>query len=253
MKQSKILQVTSLGFLCFLWLNSTGCERNTPPGNPIEDGTKYLLSKGSKGISGDEVEFVPVVTPESKRPYHGKKPADLTNAERMALEQELKQISKAQVAIRIIATLQPQWQDADTKIKSILQSVDKSPFLGTIEQFAGSLMLKRLLADNDGSPEKREAISFYTKMLLSHNHPDSDLIGQALVFLEGYWSEEEIARRALETTKNARQYLLENPCQPCLESTGVKEKLLDARERKLYKMQQALSVLEKKAKAKSGS
>ncbi len=255
MKWMKTLPMTSLWLLSLLPVSFIGCESDTGRGNSIPGETAYFLNKGAKGAGSHEVEYVPVVTPESKRLYRGKRLGNLTDEERSDLERDLRKAGQAQVTIQAIATLQPQWQIADEKIRSVLQSAEKSPplILNTLEQFAGSVMLRRLLAESDSSQGKREAMAFYATMLLRNHHPDSDLIGRALTSLEGYWSEEKIVRYALETANNARAYLKENPCQPCLESTGVKEQLLDARQRKLLRMQQALSALEKKAKRESGS
>jgi hypothetical protein len=255
MKRMKTLPMISLWILSLLALSFIGCESDSWRNNLIPGESAYPLNKRAKGAGSDQIEYVPIVSPESKRLFRGKKLENLTQEERNELEQELRKAGQAQLAIQAIVLHQPQWQIADKKIKSILQSAEKSPplILNTLEQFAGSVMLRRLLAESDSSQENREAIDFYTKMLLRNHHPDSDLISQALTTLEGYWPGEKIARYALETANNARTYLKENPCQPCLESTGIKEQLLDARQRKLLKMQQALSALEKKAKRESGS
>lgn len=254
MQRSKIMQAATGFFFFSCGIFFFGCEPSSTRDNPLDDNAKYLLKRESQSISSNEIEFVPVVTPKSGNPYQGKKPSQLTDAERKSLEQEIKEVGKAQFALRVIAMHEPQWQDADKKVKSILQSVEKYHLSHTVEQFAGSLMLRRLLANNETGVDKQETMSFYAKMLLRHHHPDSDLIAQALVALEGYWSEEEISHHAKETAKNAREYLARNPCQPCLEKAGVKEgkeKLLDAQQRKLYRMHQALSALDKKTKARS--
>ncbi len=109
-------------------------------------------------------------------------------------------------------------------------------------------MLTLRLLEGEPTSDKQDAIAYYTELLLRNQHPDADVIGQALDALESKWTRGEIASAATQTAGHAREYLKKNHCRPCLEATGVQEKLFDARQQKLYKMHNALPKLDELTK-----
>lgn len=106
-------------------------------------------------------------------------------------------------------------------------------------------MLSKHLLQQEADADNRKAVALYVEILLRNNHPDSHLMLQALERLRDEWETQKLRDAADRTLKATQEYLEKNPCRPCLEATGIADKLFDARENKLLQMNLALPHLRK--------
>ena len=206
------------------------------------------LSSLALGKRQKETRFIPINTPPGKNPFPVNTANQLSEPQKEQFKQWMLQLAPISARIESVTYNVSLWQEADGLVREFLQSIKDNPLAYQIEQKAASKMLTDRLLDAETTPASQEAIEYYTQRLLDNAHSDADVISRSLDALEGKWTRDQIARAAANTAKHARAYLKTNPCRPCLEGTKAEEKLLDARQRKLYKMQNALFKLDILAK-----
>jgi hypothetical protein len=242
--------------LLLLFVHTVGCRQDKATENPAEeeqvDAVKVnrppLWSKLSDEMR--QTQFIPIEAPQKeKERFRGKsKMSDLSEAERKELEREAIQSARVRRRIDSLMYWESNWQEADRKIREVLEANVSAPQSFATEQIAASKMLTLRLFEGELSSDKREAIAYYTELLLKNEHPGADIIAEALQALDGKWSKQQISRAAARTSRLAREYLKINPCRPCLEGTGVSEKMLDARQRRLYMIHHKIPILEEMSK-----
>jgi len=137
------------------------------------------------------------------------------------------------------------WMEADQQVRTVLAGIREHPLRQKIEQLAAHAMLTHRLLNGEGTPAKRDAIGFYTRLLIDNRNPDASIILPALQTLEGHWPKERIASSAQEASSLAAAWLKRNPCEDCL-GLGKNiqaDRIDDARTRRIYEIQEAVSML----------
>ena len=117
-----------------------------------------------------------------------------------------------------LALLQAEgWRDADARAREMLADAGGVPAFKA-EQFAAYYMLTMHLLPGsyEAAPEKREAVGYYTDLLVRHRNPNASLIASALSRLEGTWDDERRARAA-EASYGAAERLVQvkTGCDEC--------------------------------------
>lgn len=192
-----------------------------------------------------EINFVPIHTPDDKNPLEGRNPSTLPSGELEAIQNEEVQSTLFSFKIDSAITGAKNWEAADRVVRDRLEGIRNLRFAYKVEQVAANRMLSTWLLKGDRSDGKDQAVAFYTELLLRNNHPDAAVIGDALEILQKHWPKERISDAAAKTVRNAQAYLQKNPCKPCLEGMIVSEEALDARQKKLYRMNHAATALAK--------
>lgn len=254
------------GIITVLVTIVVGCTHEERNRSLVDEPSAVLAPSLSKQPS--EVEFHPVIVPSGKHPsidrFKAKRAEEeLTDEEQKELRNLMEQYQEAQRRLnptkarimRAILKSTTSWQEANREVREQIASIAQDPYAFELEQFAAHQMLSKYLLRGEEVPEKKDAIAYYTELLLRNEYPDAEIISNALEALEGKWTRSQIARAAAQTAKHAREYLKQNPCKPCLERAGIESKkvesLLDAKQRKLYRMQNSLPNLDKLAKRES--
>lgn len=239
-------------------LTFISCQQDKHSENPVEQPNAIL--KGTIWKEGGDVEYIPIGSPTGRDPFlerfkQKKSAADITPEEIQEVQEAEQRIGVPRARMLAAILKSESWQEADREVRQILPTIADKPLAFRVEQSIANRMLKIRLLNDEPVGEKREAIAFYTELLLRNANPDAELVLQALTILEYSWARKEIAQAARQTAKAAREYLKSNPCKPCLEKVKLRpdqvEKLFDAQQRKLYKMQNSLPKLDELAKRES--
>lgn len=249
----------TIGYFLFSFLPLVGCQqKENLPESPVANlNVPHFSSVVGESPSGPN--YVPIALPTGKYPllekYRYRMDKELTAVEKEEVQELMRQIQNASRELApyeagIITAIfkSASWQEADMRVREKLAGV-KGKFLAfKLEQFAAHTMLSIHLLQGAISPEKQEAIAFYTQVLLTNEHPDADLLSRSLSSLEGKWNKQQIVGAAKRTATYARKYLQESPCKPCVEKAGIPfervEKLLDARDKKWYMISHSLPKLD---------
>ena len=107
------------------------------------------------------------------------------------------------------------WQEANQKVRSLLQSEVPDDPLYHRQQVAADMMLRKRLLDAPASSERQEAVGFYTNLLIENGNVQAPVIRRGLQTLKGYWSNERIAEAATNAARNAQKGLDEMTCEDC--------------------------------------
>lgn len=99
------------------------------------------------------------------------------------------------------------WQRMHEVIRHQLEAYKNHPLSFAFEQLAGNLMLRKKLLKGEMTQEKREAIAYYTDMLLVRNHEDASVLLPALRQLQQTWSREKLTRAIQTSVNNSSQWV----------------------------------------------
>lgn len=125
-------------------------------------------------------------------------------------------------------------------MKPLLGRHTGHPFAHVFEQTATSQMLEtRLLPASETSTEYRNAVAYYTDLLLKNEHPDASVILPALHKLEGRQSAAKQQAATEAAIGYARALLEREPCEACLPGANFDD-IKDSRQQRLYRIQAAL-------------
>lgn len=253
------------GIIAILLTLVVGCADEERNRNLVNEPAAELALSLSKQSS--DVEFQPLTVPSGKHPlierFRSKRLEDLTDQEQKEIRGFMEQFQEADrrlnpTKVRIMRAIlkSKSWQETDRKVREELGSIAQDPYAFVLEQTSAHRMLSEHLLRGEEVSEKKEAVAYYTELLLRNEYPDAEVLSNALEALEGTWSPSQLARAATQTAKHTRDYLRQNPCEPCIEKSGMGPadkagRLLDARQRKLYRMQNSLSKLDKLGKRES--
>lgn len=141
------------------------------------------------------------------------------------------------------------WKAAHAAVQHSLLEFEDQPFAYHIQQSIANRMLALHLLAENSTQEMKEAIAFYTELLLKNKHPDSYVLSKAIDRLEGFWTTERRRAAAAEALRFTDSYLQKNPCRACRENANIRMEDLSARERKLYEMNSSLPSLKTLAKS----
>ncbi len=137
---------------------------------------------------------------------------NLSEVEREELRQELNAVHNE---ILLFLKNKPDWQEAHESAQALLEqpapsvraSIQEQVAAQTEQRVASAMLKQRLLTGGTPTPERQEAIAFYTDLLIEHDNPQGPLLASALAHLEGYWSEERMARAAEHALEVTREQL----------------------------------------------
>lgn len=106
------------------------------------------------------------------------------------------------------AVLNPKlsWQEADRVARSALSGYGDGPLAYDMQQGVSAFMLRQRLLDAPKTPQRDEAIAYYTGLLLRWNHGDPQTMASALEALEGTWTDARIAAAAAEARTDAQAF-----------------------------------------------
>jgi hypothetical protein len=98
------------------------------------------------------------------------------------------------------------WREAHEAFREELASPSEIPqYLR--DQTAATLMLRTHLLGGPVDDEKREAIGYYTNLLVEHKSPEGELIASALQELRGYWPDAQISAAAAQAASGVEVFL----------------------------------------------
>lgn len=173
-------------FLLASFLLLAGCDDTIAP-------------KPAKTLDGINHTFASGIPEEANPPAV----AELPPEERRKLH---RQFLNNMRAFRKAALSASSWREADRRTRALLK--ESSPYAQYMrEQLAADWMLKRWLLEGDSSPQKQEAVAFYTNLMLENQNPQAQIIQPALQQLKGKWSEKRIAKAASATTRRAKKFM----------------------------------------------
>jgi hypothetical protein len=164
-------------------------------------------------------------------PHSFGQPAQLTEAERStrkALFSEpadmVQALSNEGVAFHNAVTQASDWQDADRRVRELLQKADAAPIPRyMLEQIAASEMFDRFISGwtGDLSERQRQTVGFYTRLLAENRSPESPYVLAGLTTLEGHWADSKIAAYAQAVSRSAKEtYGNEAQTAPTQEVSG---------------------------------
>jgi hypothetical protein len=84
------------------------------------------------------------------------------------------------------------------------------------EQVGATYMLRALLASGDKGPDARDAIAYYTEVLIGHRSPEGALLVHALQVLDGHISPSAFHALAARAIEGPRHFLeTKRDCEAC--------------------------------------
>ncbi len=98
------------------------------------------------------------------------------------------------------------WREAHEAFREELASPSEIP-QHLRDQTAAALMLRTHLLGGPVDDEKREAIGYYTNLLVEHKSPEGELIATALQELRGYWPDAQISAAAAQAASGVEVFL----------------------------------------------
>ena len=196
--------------------------------------------------TNEEATFIPVIHPSEKGFVRS-----LLQAQGQEKKELLAQIqSAAQIGAVASQGIQAasDWAEADEYAREVIASNTGHPLLHQFEQVIARQMLSERLLPAEPTTESREAIAYYTRLLIKNKYPDVTVLQPALAALGGYWSSNELISAAKSTVSNAEAWLDRNPCDECLGAGKQAGQLSDSRKRLIYQVNAALPELREMAR-----
>lgn len=136
----------------------------------------------------------------------------MSDEEREAYSEEMMAI---QMGIGSAVRSAPRWEQADASVRDVLSQRERVPAY-MVEQLAAQSMLSGRLLDAPDSPDVRDAIGYYTDMMLRHETANAPLVERALDRLRGTWPPQRIEEAAASTVDEAREYAARRlDCEEC--------------------------------------
>ncbi len=210
-----------------LVMGLTGCEKD-----PVAEMLPTMQQ---------DVNFTPFAMDESA--HLVRLMAEGTEEDKAYMKRLQEEAYEAQDQAEWAARQRATWAEADAEVRRILAGIQEHPMRQRIEQMAAHAMLNHQLMKGETSPQKLDAVGYYTDLLIDNRSPDASMIMPALAVLELHWPEDEIASRAQEAAALAEAWLARNPCEECLGKNAQVGEIVDARQRRIYLIQDAVSVL----------
>ena len=213
----------------------------------------FLMGCGDHDVAENEVPPVevtqePWLTALIGQPDNSE-PAGGWFADRQLIPHRIKLQNRENMAFyRAAVVSADNWQDADGAVRKLLAEKSEVPQY-IREQTAAQVMLRKWFSEGETTTEQQEALGYYTSLLIDNNNPQARTVEDALVRLEGYWDDQQIAEAAAKSAKAAEAYLAkqseEEPMQPTNE---VLEAHVANQERQAGEITSAAKNLEAKAK-----
>lgn len=175
--------------LLFAVLTLAGCDERGPTQE----------NSGPKEISAEQIHSL-VKQPQSSfiAAVPDSVTANLSNSQG-ALKRSWEELH----SFRELATEAETWKKAHEAVRARLTQPSPVPQFRR-EQMAGHVMLTEWLNEGNLAPKKREALSFYTRLMVRNESPQVLELSKALVRLEGHWSSSRIARAAQTVLTSAQ-------------------------------------------------
>ena len=102
----------------------------------------------------------------------------------------------------------------------IIENKSQSPFLRiAIPQLVSTAAVNALL--ESGDTEDLPYIAHHTKSMVENDSPHADVVSQAIETLNGYWSDDEVAKMANRAIGNAKKFLDRTKSNPNAAVTNV--------------------------------
>jgi hypothetical protein len=184
--------------------------------------------------------FIPLGAPAGQR-YSVQLAKATTEAERTRLNEAYSEAGEITHEARQIIDQTTDWQQAHQEVRALLERHIDHPFAYLFEQTAASHLLEaRLLPAAETSTEYRDAVAYYTDLLLKNEHPDASVLLPALRKLEGHQSAAKQQAATEAAIGYARALLEREPCEACLPGAAFDD-IKDSRQQRLYRIQAALN------------
>jgi hypothetical protein len=123
---------------------------------------------------------------------------------------------QSRVAINRVVTTAATWQEADAGVRALLAEAEEPHIQYVREQSAAAIMLRARLLSGTPSPERADAIAYYTRMLVNNRSPEASLVAEALQKLEGHVDAAVLAEMADAAVASAEVYLAgQLDCEGC--------------------------------------
>jgi len=118
------------------------------------------------------------------------------------------------------------WREADREVQDLLTATSSIPTF-VLEQSAAYAMFREFFTTDQWqknfTQEKREALAFYTSLLVENRSPESHFVYTGLKHLEGHWSPEQIKRAAETALEAAERKYGSGPSETKAGSSGESE------------------------------
>ena len=134
--------------------------------------------------------------------------------------------STAAMAARSIMAESSSWSEAD---RAYREAIERAPVehRGFYAEAAAHEMLPALL-EEEATPDRQEAVAFYTRALVDAQSPNAPLVFHGLNEMADEWDEGEIEAAALKAAAAGEAYVLES-CESCDGNVLAAANLVDQR------------------------
>ncbi len=167
-----------------------------------------LIVIGCQDAPSSSLETDPVALPAIDFIVHGNTPDSLQG--KLATKEGRLAASKAGIHIfrkfHLIMGEADGWRDAHERVQRVLTGPSEYPQY-RLDQTAAIFMLRMHLLEGEMTPEKLDALAYYTNLLARHKSPEGALVADALEQLKGHWSEAQVASAAQRVAASTEAYL----------------------------------------------
>ena len=164
-----------------------------------------------------------ILLPSADYRVHIKSP-ELKEGETLSKQERKTRAEATLQAIRTFSAIMEEtdgWQEAHKVVQRELAASSES-FRYSREQTSALYMLRFKLLAGESSPEKLEAISYYTSLLVANGSPEGDVILKSLRKLEGHWTNEKIVATASQAAEATEAFLSKRfDCTDCASKATV--------------------------------
>jgi len=163
---------------------------------------------------------------------------------------KLEQLSKVGTRFRGIVKDASDWNEAHQKLRERLQGTENSPVPNYLrEQIAALSMFRTVFTDwgTDLSEEQREAVGFYTELLVTNRSPESTFVLSGLEKVEGHWSDSKVAEYARIARRSAADTYGTDQPKTSSSEEGGSESLQSAKQRHTVDISEANGKLKRMA------
>jgi hypothetical protein len=170
-----------------------GCEKSEIIEEPLE-----------KNI---DIEFLPIIYSPDANPHKLLNEAK-SEKERNKIHEEFISVMNKTSEIEDLIKQTSNWQNAHEVVSETLRNNSSDRFNSYMEQVLANTMLARHLpSELEVDDVKKEAIAYYTNLLINNKNPNAPLISNALNLLQGYWPDTEIKLKIDNVIKYSTEYL----------------------------------------------
>ncbi len=188
-------------FLSFLILVSS-CSEKSEVKIPVEEKTSDEVIKHDNVKRQDLAEHINNAMDNGRSMMPPRFPSGV-NAANFMTKNHTALMKEQSTLLEILSSEEENLQKLDVELRKYIEQTKDPKIDFFLNQMAALRMIDILTNETEFSDELKEALAYYTQILLDYNYNRSIPIAKGLERLQGYWDDEKIAAAAELTIEQA--------------------------------------------------